>query len=249
MIAAYATTTATVCVMKKEREKQWRKVRHSSVSSDSLLAFHQADVGDYPWLDGLWHSLTIKQRMDAMLPYKDEKGRGLLSIVVRNGDLPSIAPMLLNPSVCVNEKDIYGNTALHHAVLVKDSGALSLLLNSPRVNTAAENRDKHTVGDLLSAYERSNVFPDSVVMHSFVRLHMDQLIINYCHTHASQVTESEGKTTIRETIRQLYETAWFYTQYRDRAFPVHLVSTEIQNEIIEQRFIEFRQQRTKKKKT
>jgi hypothetical protein len=236
-------------MMKKEREKQWRKVRHSSVSNESLLAFHQAEVGEYAWLDGLWHTLTIKQRMDALLPYKDDKGRGLLSMTVRHGEIPSLGTLLLNPSVCVNEKDIYGNTALHHAVLVKDSGALSVLLNSPRVNTAVENQDKHNVGDLLAAYEKSNVFPDSVVMHSFVRLHMDQLIINYCHTHATQVMESEGKTTLRETIRQLYETAWFYTQYRDRPFPLHVVSTETQNEIIEQRFIEYREQRKKKKQT
>ena len=181
--------------------------------------------------------------MDAMLPYRDDKGRGILSVAVRNGDMSSIQRMLLNPSICVNEKDMYGNTALHHALLVKDSSALSVLLNSPRVNTTVENRDKHNVGDLISAYEKSNIFTDSVVMHCFLRLHMDQLIINYCHTHASQVMESEGKTTIRETIRQLYNTAWYYTQYRDRAFPLHLVSMETQHEIIEQRFIEFRLQR------
>ena len=232
-------------MMTKDREKDWKKVCRSSSSGESLLAFHQPDSHEHTWLDNMWHTLTIPQRMDAMLPYKDDKGRGLLSVAVRNGDMPSIHKMLLNPSVCVNEKDMYGNTALHHALLVKDSSALSVLLNSPRVNTAVENRDKHNVGDLISAYEKSNIFTDSVVMHCFVRLHMDQLIINYCHTHAIQVIESEGKTTIRETVRQLYETAWYYTQYRDKAFPLHLVSSETQYEIIAQRFIEFRLQRLK----
>lgn len=230
------------------KQKSWKKKHISHSSSDfsyftptqrPLLAFH--DEQDHKWLDEVWLNVSFTQRVEALLPHGDDKGRSLLAKAVRRRDHELVCTLLHNPAMEVNRTDIYGNTPLHHAVLVKDNSVvLSLLLGSPRVITNLANRDNHTACDILDGYDKP-IF--ELVEHCFVRRLIDHTIANYCLAHPDRILGTrvtpESIVPLQQTIRQLYEASWFLSEYRDRAFPVKLVPMALQNEIIQERFNDF----------
>lgn len=233
--------------MIQKKQKQRRKIHRSSSEfsffthdkeNSPLLSFHVAQ--DYSWLSEIWDNLGPIQRIEAMLPYSDDKGRNLLTRAVRSGDHPLMHTLLLNPSLNVNQQDIYGNTALHHAVLAKDGGALRILLDSPRVIANIPNRDLHTVCDLIKGYSDSDVFKDILEEYCLARLILERTICDYCLTHADKIIETSYDdkilTLMQGSIQRLCRDYWTVSAYKDRPFPVDLVPVATQNQIINLRF-------------
>lgn len=227
------------------KQKSWKKIYRSTsdfsyfaTTPRSLLAFR--DEQDCKWLDEVWLNMSFVQRVEALLTHDDDKGRSLLAKAVRRGDHELMCSLLHNPAMQVNRPDIYGNTPLHHAVLVKDNEALSLLLDSPRVVTSLANKDNHKAYNILEAHDKPII---ELVEHCFVRDLIDSTIINYCLAHPERIAKSRGNpeltASLQQTIRQLYEASWFLAEYRDRAFPVKLVPVTLQNQIIQERFNDF----------
>jgi len=227
------------------KQKSWKNIYRSAsdfsyfaTTPRPLLAFH--DEQDCNWLDEVWLNMSFVQRVEALIPHNDDKGRSLLAKAVRRGDHELVCSLLHNPAMQVNRPDMYGNTPLHHAVLVKDNEALSRLLDSPRIIANLTNRDNHTACDLLEGHDKQ-IF--ELVEHCFVRNLIDQTISNYCLTHPTRILKTvdnvEFTASLQQMLRQLYEASWFLTEYRDRAFPVKLVPLTLQNQIIQQRFNDF----------
>ena len=139
----------------------------------------------------------------------------------------------------VNQQDIYGNTALHHAIMTKDADSLSILLLSPRVASHTANRDKRTVYDLIDLDDTP--FSHTTKICCFARVLIDTTIHDYFLAHKQKVIDAVGETsrlaTLQEVIRQIYGYAWFMKEHRDMEFPLYEFPLDVQNKIIEHRLI------------
>lgn len=203
---------------------------------NQLLSFRSAT--DYPWLEEIWAEMTPIERINALLHQRDAKGRGLLIKAVRHLDYSLMYTLLENREMDVNQQDIYGNSALHHAAMLRDSTSLSILLASPRITACLVNRDRRAARELLlSDYMAYN---DEIRVCCVARFIMDQTIIKYCLSHRKNVTLALHDPlllkTLQETVRQRYETEWMLSEYRDRHFPLDLIPLALQNQIIVHHF-------------
>lgn len=207
-----------------------------SKTSQPLLRFRTAQ--DQVWLDEIWRNMKPAERIDAVIPYTDDKGRGILIKAVRHHDLPLIHTLLNNPRTDLNQPDVYGNTPLHHAVLMKDSDALLILLNSPLVICSLTNRDERTAYELLPSDFTS--FSDKEREWCYARQLMDKTISDYAHKHQQKVTRSLHDklllVSLQEIVRKLYEYKWFLSDYSDKPFPEDSLPLALQNQIIEHHF-------------
>lgn len=154
--------------MLKKKEKDRDKLKRSSSEFSFFDRNKVKDDGDDLWVEDIWQNMTVNERINAVIPYYDSRGRGALTRAVRRRDHLLVEQLLLDPRVDVNQRDIYGNTPLHHSVLMIDSEMIILLLNSPRLITNLCNNAHHTVADMLHDLKSTNAFPQS--------LH------DYCHT-------------------------------------------------------------------
>jgi len=125
---------------------------------------------DYRWIDDIWHRMTLDQRIEAVVPFRDARGRGVLTRAVRNKEYGLVELLLGNERVNVNEQDMYGNTPLHHAVLVQDGEMLKILLDSNRIMPAIGNKDGVRVIQMLKELEDSDMFTSSILHYSFWRI-------------------------------------------------------------------------------
>jgi hypothetical protein len=212
-------------------------VKSPRAQSQPLLSFRSKD--DQVWLDDIWYNMTQAQRIDAVLPYTDDKGRGVMINAVRNHDRSLIYTLLNNSKMNVNQSDVYGNTALHHAALHKDTEILSILLNSPLIISCSTNRDDRTPWDILS--ENYLSFENDVREHCFARLLIDKAIKEYAHKHTKKVSLANYDPallkTLQDAVRQQYLNAWFLSsEYKHRQFPDYTFPTKLQYKIIEHHF-------------
>lgn len=127
---------------------------------------------EHKWVDETWQRMDVDQRIDAVLAFRDDRGRGVLTRAVRKGDYALVDLLLDNDKVNVNEQDMYGNTPLHHAVLVPDCEMLRLLLDCYRINTGIVNKNKHSVLQMLKALDEpgGTVFPSTVYDYCYSRI-------------------------------------------------------------------------------
>lgn len=128
-------------------------------------------LDDHMMIEDTWRSLTVIQRATAIAPFRDETGRGLFTRAIRNREYELVENLLEVTSVEVNEQDIYGNTALHHAVLIKDMRMIRSLLESNRILTNLVNHDGLAVFEMLYDLEETGVFPKSFHHYCYSRLH------------------------------------------------------------------------------
>ena len=236
----FASPLPLMAAMK--RSKQWKKKCPSSYDFSFFGPMTPVEQ-EVKWLDEVWLSISYAQRIDAMLPYSDEKGRSLLSMAVRRGDHELMHMLLFNPAMQVNQVDIYGNSPVHHAILVKDDEALAILLGAPHIITSLANKDNRTPYNLLAGGSEVTAAPHHLAEYCFVRTLIDQTSINYCLAHPARILKTRTNTasvdSLQKAIRELYEAMWFLTEYRDRPFPVKLVPITLQNQIIQARFNDF----------
>ena len=201
-----------------------------------LLSFRGSQ--DYEWLDELWRDLKPMKRVEVLLHEYDAKGRGLLIKAVRHKEHHLIHSLLLNARLAVNKQDVYGNTALHHAVLVKDETALSALLLCPRIRCDTVNRDEHTAFDLIDTSDLS--LSVAVRVLCYARLVMDRCIVDYSKSHRENITLAQGEpvrmNAILETVRQVYGYSWFIDRFREKDFPQEEITLDLQNKIIAHHF-------------
>lgn len=159
-----------VCSMFKK--KQQKKLDYDNIkrASSELSYFNAGKEEPSSVLDKVWRTLSFKEQIDTLLHYHDDKGRGIFILAVRDRDYETIEELLNNKHVDVNEQDIYGNTALHHAILVKDGQTLQRLLNSERIDPNRVNKDRRSVRAMLEALEDTDTFDESIYTYCYARL-------------------------------------------------------------------------------
>ena len=198
----------------------------SGKTSEPLLHFRTAH--DHVWLDEIWHNMRPAQRIEAVIPYTDEKGRGVLIKAVREHDIALIYTLLKNPKVKVNQADLYGNTALHYAALMKDKEALDILLNSPLVICCLINRDERTAYDLLC-----KEFDDRIRERCYARQLLDKIVSDYAHSYNPRITSIASS---HEAVKNAYDYKWCISEYGEKSFPEDGIPFALQNQIIEHHF-------------
>lgn len=187
-------------------------------------------------MEEIWQKLSQEQKILALTPHSDEKGRTPLILAVRSGQTDLVTILLTKSDIDPNHRDSYGNTALHYTVLSQQNTLLELLLANTRVNTALLNHSKYTVYDLLKEY-CYEVFPFYVREFCFARLCLDQTLESYfaegVYGEKSKETPEDGQLErIVTKIRALTEIRWMAGEHYSVPFPLHLFSLEMQREII-----------------
>lgn len=145
---------------KKHKKLAPDKVKRAS-SEISYFDRHKEVSNSRTVLDEIWESMTLAQRVNLLGCDKDEKGRGIFTRAVRHLDYTLVELLLKNEAIDVNERDMYGNTALHHAVLVKAPIMIRLLLESKRILVSCANDANLSVVEMLKELEETGVFIES----------------------------------------------------------------------------------------
>ncbi len=177
----------------------------------------------------IWKNMNQNERIEAVLPYVDEKGRGILSIMVRKKCYDIVSQLLLTPECNVNQQDRYANTPLHHAVLVGDMRMVSLLVESIRVKCNIHNVYKHSFITILVQQHRET----SLMELCCARALIDDVIDDYCMLHnGADILESlhcnDKSAEIMNKIRRTVLQRWVCMGY-DQVMPI---TTHVQNQIV-----------------
>jgi len=159
---------------KKKKSPRDGVVMVGRSASEPFLFDKQQKVYETPknfrWVDELWRRMTLEERIETVVAFRDERGRGVLTWAVRNREYGLVEMLLENEKVEVNEQDEYGNTPLHHAVLVKDGEMLRILLKSKRVVPNVVNKAGYVVETMLREFEKSAVFDSSTLHYCYMRI-------------------------------------------------------------------------------
>lgn len=181
------------------------------------------------WMDEIWTTMSPCEKLSVLLPYRDDAGRGVLSCASRTGDTVLIKKLLLTPGINFNMRDVYGNTALHHAVLCKHEEALRLLLSTKEIDTTIANHSGATAFEILTAFTPQSFSHDSRML-CFARMILDNAVLqgvaNKMLSSSSRQNESKLDATI-ESITNNVREAWEASEFGSEILPLYRLGDEL----------------------
>ena len=218
-----------------EMQKKSKKSDKVKRASSEFSFLDKPNSKNNEWLDKMWQGLSPLQRIEAMLPYRDDHGRTVLINAVRTRDDILVNTLLARPTLDPNQQDNYGNTALHHCLMTKNVKALELLLACPHVITPIVNHSAVDVNDMIEA-STGIVFSDTLRLQCFARVLVDRAVANYIDARSERVDKSQSDASLlqclHESIRTTIQATWQLSQYRNRSFPVEVLSQDLQTQIV-----------------
>jgi hypothetical protein len=221
---------------KKKTPDQYDKRASSDFSFfNSNKAANYKEEHSYQWLSDIWRHMSIPQRIQALAPYNDEQGRNALILMVRENNQPLLVNLLSPETVMrdlsLNHQDMYGNTALHHAAILKHEQTLSTLLQCERISTSVKNHASLSVYDIVEK-SGGDAFSLQLQQFCYLRCQLDTLLETYARTNEAlrcNVTLDEITVTL---IRQL-SNVWTISNFANYPMPLELIPETWQRKRIE----------------
>lgn len=175
-------------------------------------------------MEDIWHTMSACEKLNVLMPYRDEAGRNVLACAARTGDKTLIKKLLASqiPLLNYNTRDLYGNTALHHAVLCKQEAIVIMLLSSIYIDSTIANQGGATAYEIITAMT-PRWFTDDVCMLCYARMTIDYAITRNNDLLKRDTQSSKSGRTLEnhlEYITSRLQIMWAATEYASHEMPL-----------------------------
>lgn len=218
---------------KSPKRKKATTILVVSASSSSSSSNDERDVSlesHLSWMGEIWHTMSPCEKLTVLIPYRDEAGRGVLTRATRTGDRTLVRKLLAMPGVLPNTRDVYGNTALHHAALCKHEEVVLLLITSKLIDSTVANHGGATAYEIISAHVPDHFSFDTRLL-CYTRMMVDLAVSRTIPVKLKEIKEirRDDRSTIDKTvdyILTLLNTLWDTGEFASEPMPLNALGSE-----------------------